>query len=482
MKYIAWSILKGKIKYFICSLMIISLIVTCAACYPTRENKAKDSDSDTVLKKGDQAKAQEDKPLLVFATSAMPILTDYKMTYPEVNLEVVVIDGVGEEAWEKLIQKHGFPDLILDTNQRSVRFWAQQERIYDFSQEFDQDSSFDESLYYPNVTMVGRTGDGLYGIPLGLQVKYLTFLDETWEISRFGNMQEQYSVEEFLDTLEDELDLWSQNEKENYRLVLGNMGLFQYTEELLWSCGAIRIEGDSVELDRDLYMQICRIREKEYMNMNQYLSLVSGQLPNIVQPESGAGNYLALTWNDCIAPQAGLIFGQSVHQAIFRQDIHVVWIPMKNESESQEFAAEVAVWGMIGAKSERVEEAYTVLRQLMDINQNVYAMPNGFGFENHIPFSINRQCAIQMIQDVEQSTTLTIRLDPAGSQTIPKVPLNEELKEELLWLLENITHVYATDPEVSEAIHDALGWDLDGLYNHDQFYEEIVEAMQTYAE
>ena len=86
-------------------------------------------------------------------------------------------------------------------------------------------------------------------------------------------MQDQYSTEEFLDTLEDELDLWSQNEKEYYRLVLGNMGLFQYTEELLWSCGAIRIEGDSVELDRDLYMQICRIREKEYMNMNQYLFL-----------------------------------------------------------------------------------------------------------------------------------------------------------------------------------------------------------------
>ncbi len=470
-------------KKFVCVLMSMCLIVTCTACQPTREHSSNNMHNDSVEERIDESKPKEDTPLLVFTTSTMSILTDYMMTYPDANLEVVLVDGVEDEKeWDKLIKEHGFPDLILDTNKRGIRFWAQQERICDFSQEFDRDASFDESLYYPNVTMVGRTKDGLYGLPLGLQVKYLTFRDETWEISELGNMQDQYSTEEFLNTLEDELDAWSWNEKEDFRLVLAGFGLVQYVEELLWSYGAIRIEEDAVVLDQELYMQICRIREKEYMNLTQYLSLVSGELPDITRPESGLDNYLALTWHECIAPQAGLVFGQSVHQAIFGQDIHVLWLPMKNEGEKQEFAAEVAMWGMIGAKSERVEEAYTVLRQLMDVDQNVYMMSNDFVYEKQIPFSVNRQCAIQMIYDVEQSTTLTISLNRADSQLLPKVPLNEELKEQLLLLLENITYVYATDKEVTEVIDNVLGWDVDGMYNYDQFYEEIVEALQIYTE
>ena len=446
------------------------------------------SDSNENLNDVEVRGEKEEPPLRIFTLGNSTLVQDYQLAYPNEELEVVPISmmnlqGSLEDRILDTIQRVGAPDIIIDTNSGlGLSYWNEIEMIADIEYYFDLDDTFDPDRYYPGTESVGRIGEMMYALPLGLQVNYMTVHDEAWKESHFEVLPENYTALELLYAMEAELDYWMEQDKEDYRWVF--QGDIYDIASWLWDSGALQITADGVTVDREILKLLIDGQRKCGKNINEYTQ-IKGGISVIHDPREG--DYCAVGWSGCIAPQIGLLYYQSMNQELMNQIIHVLWIPLKqteiNGELQSQYAAEVAAWGMVGAHSENPERAYQTIRKMMDIPLHGYTQPDSIN-TTYIPFSINRQEALNMIETADQGYIPSFIIDYAEvGNLVQKQPLSDELRREMESMLSQIVMIYTTDNIINTQIYDAfIPYSLDEEVNYDLVYAKVLEAVQGYAE
>ena len=466
-------------RVFVYAIVFLLISLTCIGCRQTRTRSNSEKNNEIVSNF-----EEKEEPLIIFNVGGSTIPQDFQLVYPELECEIVLITESGdtelEEKFHSAIAKHGEPDLIIDGRERGgIQNWIEQQYALNISDYFDTDNTYNNDVYYPGVESVGRVGGQLYAFPLGLQATYMTVRDDLWEDSTFSKLPENYTSLDLLYAMKDEMDYWMEQDAEEYRWVF--QGEAYDVLGWLWESGALQATADGVTVDREILQLLIDGWRRCEENVIEYQK-IGGSFSAKFDPREG--RYSAVVWGDNLAPQFGLLYDQSMNQVLLEQNIHVLWRPLKYAEidgvRQPQYAASVAVWGMVGANSKQPERAYQALRQMMDVPLHGYGQPNAID----MPFSVNRQEALNMIETANQGYVdkFVLQFSGAGA-TVQKQPLNNELKNEMERFFNNISLIYVKDESIERDVYIAfMPYSLEEEVNYDLAYTQILEAVQRYAD
>ena len=161
----------------------------------------------------------------------------------------------------------------------------------------------------------------------------------------------------------------------------------------------------------------------------------------------------------------------------------MLWLPYQTKDGQNEYAAEVAYWAMIGSETQRAQEAYDVIRLMMDMpsTYKVTSVNHGStsGINAYLP--IKRQNALDMIAQMEESTITTFATENNGvNGAVSKVSATEELQASMENFLSNITQLYTEDEEIMYEISSVLYQYKDsGGTDYSECYDEVLAILQA---
>ena len=489
---------KHYLKAILITLITLSLLLSgCAS--DKRENREE---------RRETQKIEQETPLLVFMTSTycLDIISNFQMEYPDMKLEVVYIDEEAarrveeeelpqgymytlDDAMEYYIQQHGSPDLIISTTEKisaeKLPAWIESGWVQEMSQYFGDDPTFDTDTYYPGTAEIGRVDGVLYALPLALNTEYWTLRDEVWNDTEFGSLKEGYSAADLLSCVEMELEAEIAAGTDGWTVLDNGCSFMNNTYSWLHKFGAIQITNGEVALDQDLFTQICRVQSLCMDNVMERESIL-WVLNTSANPSNAGEQYYVTQWSSNInqieAPQIGLIHAQSLTQGVFQQDSHVLWLPHQTKDGENEYAAEVAYWAMIGSETQRAQEAYDVLRLMMDMPSQYRVTSIGHGSTSGINayLPINRQNALDMITQMEESTITTFATENNGvNGAVPEVSMTEELRESMENFLSNITKLYTEDDDMMYEIANVLyQYKNSGGTDYSECYDTVLAILQ----
>ncbi len=468
----------GFDQIFMYAIVFLLILLTCIGCRQTRTRSNSGKDTEKV-----GAFEEKEKPLVIFNIGGSTIVQDFQLAYPELECEIVLITASDNTELEKNFQnatvKYGEPDIIIDKNARGIQYWIEQKQVVEITDYFDMDDTYSKDVYYPGVESVGRVGGQLYAFPLGLQTTYMTVRDDLWEDSTFSKLPENYTALDLLYAMKEEMDYWMEQDAEEYRWVFQG-GAYDVLD-WLWESGALQVTTDGVTVDREVLQLLIDGWRRSEENAMEYQK-IGGAFSAKHDPREG--RYSAVVWGYDLAPQFGLLYDQSMNQVLLDQDIHVLWRPLSYAEGDgvlqPQYAVSVAVWGMVGANSENPERAYQALRQMMDVPLHGYGQPNSID----MPFSVNRQEALNMIETADQEYVEKFVLLFSGEgATVQKQPLSDELRTEMERFFNNISLIYVKDESIERDVYEAfVPYSLEEEVNYDLAYTQILEAVQRYAD
>lgn len=463
---------KGWMRKVLCVGMVVLLMLGPVSCRRYAR---------TTRGKTENTAVQKEEELLIFTEISVDasLMKNFAAAYPDIAYREVSYRDM-----DSAIKQNGDPDIILSGCDFSLSDFCQEGYILDMTAMYDLDTEYDAQAYYPGAESVGKLDDRLYALPLGLETNYMTISDFEWEQMTFSMLPENYSTEQLLEAMTEEL---LTDRKESRAVFSG--GYEEYLYDWLWDSGAIEIGANEVHLDAALFEQIAEMLELKTRNF----ITMQRENPEIEQWNDGLsplGNkwaYSVICWggspkaewnlgNTHTAPQSALVYAQSAQEGVLGEAIHVLWRPTKEGKE--EYAAKVNACGMIGKYTKQPQKAYDVLRKMMDMPFVFWQQPDR---EIDSSFPVNRQQALTMLENVEQEGAVNFYVG-AGDRTelVEKKSLSQELRTELEDYLTHIAYVYRSDREINRRVQQI--WEEyireNSMYNMQLLYEAVYKVLQ----
>lgn len=443
-------------RKIICSITLIAMILF--ALVGCHNNEVRE---ETVEKVKD--------PLLVFyAQTYEPILRNFERIYPDIELEIKSLNGQIDE----YIERYGEPDIILDSG---VEYWAESGYIADITGLYEQDSEFDSHHYFKGVTEACKVGEALYAVPLTISFPYMTIEESKWENSEFASMPENYDALDLIDAMNQELE--KAEGRENY-LVFGKE--YVYFPEWLYSIGAIVEKDDEYSIDPEVFKALYQMQMNLQRNRTANDSLVERfYLP--YSPSVMGDTYLAVAFGQIAPPQTGLILENSIYKGYNGESIKAIWRPAVGETRY--YIADVTSLGMVGAKSDQQQEAYEVLRMMMDMKISEWVVSTG-NFTNNTMCPVHVENAKLFIDAVENSG-LDVFLDYEPNTreemyNVPKQALTEEMKHEIGNVLDHI-EVRVRDEELFSLIQECVKpYFESNSPDYESCYQDVMMIVENY--
>lgn len=463
-------------------MAFLVLMVIIVGCYHVKRHKETSTEE-----------AQEPILIFVMGSDNRPIVRNLQSCYPELNLEVIEVDATKvygesklditmEEVVDHYIKQYGNPDVIICNPGRlygNIAKWAENEYVCNLNEFMEMDVNCDKNQYYPGVFDIGKIDGKLYALPLGLKADFWTMRESAWKGSYFSELTENYTKNDLLNALENQLR-YENDQGINGKVVVDGLedgGRILYSRLLQW--GAIEYNQD-VDLEQSLFEQLWTIQKLADTNVgfhsdHQYLQSYTLQDPLALNEQ-----YLASSWywaSGAQVPSIALLRAQCINRHVFNEATKVVWIPYQMKDGQNEYAVEVAYWGMVGGQSERKEQAYEVLRFMIDMMPTVYYQ-DPYNLIAHIP--VNRQCALAMIDEMDQSEITCFYYVANGNLTsAPGGRLDPELKESIEEYMNHITKIYAVDVELQHDILQILvQYDKDGYLDYSSCYSKVLYFLK----
>lgn len=489
------SVDKLKKLFFVCIFVLLVLI----GCSQAKQRSGEDPSTKSLT--------AEEEPLVIFYTDGSGVIVqNFLKGYPKLNVEMHMV-GSSMQAVENLIEKEGEPDLLLlalgGNPEETVTI--QEQYAADITELYENDFDLRESDYFPGTFDVFREDKRLIGIPLGISLPSMTVREENWIGSALEALEDDYSTIELLNAIEKEIDRAAQEQV----LFSGDMGGPFYDE--LNRMGAIQKTEEGVIIDEKIFERVYTVHMKRHKlenEVSEYLKKVETDEPKHIlsglDPSNYAGEFLVSEWYGG-APQVYLPYAASVNMNFFEQETHTVYYPAGDTTDA--LGARVEVVGVVGTNSRRQQEAYDILRMMMDMEIQYFVQPGGhitnYG-DSLCP--VNKERAYAMIDDFEQYAedyydqsnkedgipdTVSI-CDGTGQliYLIEKVTLGDE-KENLQEALERISFLYRNgDKELksneiagryfADEVEDYTGCyaEFVQLYNSDMSEEETAQVVE----
>lgn len=465
-------------KIWISLLMIVTLLCQCKASTDTNEGK----DPIEIF-----------TPLLVFYEDGTKnVLDNFKLEHPEIPLDIYRFGG-NEEDLIMLTKQKGDPDLLL----LNLSMSKSQDRLIEekYAASLDDfyanDAEIDQSAYFPGTFEVGRSGDSLRSLPLGISVRTLTLREEYWKDSAFEKLESGYTAQDLFDAMEQEIN--RQKETSVFFSLDGMAGGNLY--HVLQMIGALQQTEDGIQIDEALFAKLYALQYRQSQINDaalQYWENIGYENPQEVHYRSGLdprnyqGNFVVSVWPEsCGAPQLCLSYAASVNQHFWEQKTYALYYP--TIADGNAFGASVEIEGLVGIHSDQQRQAYDALRLMMDTPISLFTQPGGL-FENTF-CPVNKENAHALLNRFENQPeysdagqdNLTVK-DGTGTVlfTVEKTALDDDEKQKLQNVLENISFLYRYTEEEGNAIAILNRYQRDHqIEDYRACYAEIMELLKS---
>lgn len=361
-------------------------------------------------------------------TAIDDMLLWYQKTYPEgPQINITVVQSIDQ--FNQSVEKNGLPDLLLIDKQHMDLManpyqWIEKGAAEDLSNWLALDQSFDETQYLGGVLKAGNFSECQYMIPLSVRCSYMIMPE-----NQAALFSETASSKDLLGAL---LTSYEENEETSesytelrqfYSMSAGPvMALYEFMEQI----GAIQVDREqkTVKVDEVLFEQAIRYMRYQQNAMNHAME------QGILQQSFDLLTNVCTTFTSNANPAFTLHYMDNASQMAEKEAMQIVPFPCEEMGKS--YAACVTTVGMIGAQSKNKEEAYQVLRSLMDIPADDWQLI--YGSENLKETPVNLKSAKDLVKLLE-----------------------EEDKEELTLFLDQIQKGYVTDYEIYMILEKDLG-------------------------
>ncbi len=430
------------------------------------------------LNNGDRKATQNDanmenRPLIILHKNNALLLAQFENAHPEIEIEVVDMSNLGVgDPYENCIYKYGYPDIVL-LNQWTggLDYYYEEDRIEVLSEYVTDDTELSESTYMQGVTDVGRVDGELYALPLSVNIPYMTIREDIWATSAFGKMPEEYTAYDLLDAMNQELDKAAERmDFTVFPFLDRRWSLVEWLYTLDVFCA-----DENIQLEENLFEKLYNVQVKNKMNqintMDHFGKFQSGGFG-----AAGGSAYLAVNYGELMSPQTGIVLAESLNQGEFATGVKVIWFP--TAYNDQMFKGEVNTLGVICKESTRKQEAYDVLRMMMDMPYSTYVLSNDEMVQESTHSPVNKKRAMELLDLVEnQGSTQLVDYKTSGglkNYDVPKQKVSQEVRKQFEVVLENLVLYRTKDNKLEQKIKDVSDEYIDNLMEkYESCYEEI---------
>lgn len=469
-------------KKILLGIMITAMGMSTIACQESRQNHAVDEieiNEDIRQLEYDLA-----EPLVVFYEEDSGILQNFINMYPEIKIELHHIGwgGLDSQYLEEYIYEHGEPDIILARNIETgynmrFEYWYQDGLIQDLREFYINDDSIIESEYVPSTFQVLDNGEGLLGLPLSWESRCLIIQDSKWEDSELSYLPENYTGKELYTALlheakrnrEDGEFFWAYN--------------YDFLMDDLYEMDAVKEdENGEVFIDEELFKLLYEYHiQRELASTGGANQRYKAQSHPALDPEALDGRYYGSTLDG--APQVNAVYANSVAKHN-RENIHTYWIPTAEDEAA--YVGDVRNIAFVGANSARKQQAYDVIRLMMDMPITIIIEPSGNNDPSTFcPVNINR--ALQMLEYLDDGEENLVIKNLKGMMvdSIEKEKLSKDEKQKVVDVITGVvdlqfqfdaTEVYSICSSYVDSYKE--GDDI----NHRQCYFEVMKSLNPESE
>lgn len=371
-------------------LLIGVIVFSLCACSSSKELDEKISNIDSEVK---QLGVNYGEPLRVFYMDA-GLLANFQNMYPDIKLELhKIYPGVEEndvdiEYWAKM---YGDPDIILFN--RSGSFGVEQEyekgQIEDIQKYCEEDVTLDQSKYVAGTFEVLKYDDVLMGLPLSWSKTCLIVKESEIKGSEMETLEEGYTGRELFNVLLTEIKKEEYSEK------------FCWLYDLYFLNSLVEVSSKrdgKLEMDEEMFKVLFEFSVLSEMNVQAVREAFGDFSEHANQrhsepsldPDFCSDGYFGSYLRG--APQVTAIYAKSVAD-MDQENIELFWIPTIDNGK--EYIALVEDYAVIGKNSSRKQQAYEVIRMMMDMPINMMTQPSGNVPE--IYSSVNIERSIEML-------------------------------------------------------------------------------------
>lgn len=410
----------------------------------------------------------QDRPLLILHNNNELLLAQFEKAYPEIEIEAVDMSNLGSgDPYENCVRIYGAPDIVL-LNQLTgnLEYYYEEDRLEDLSQYVSEDETFDEGDYAYGVTEVGRIDGELYALPLSVNIPYMTIREDLWETSAFGEMPENYTAYDLLDAMNQELD---KAEGRTDFTVFPLLDRRWSLVEWFYTLDVFRTDG-SIQLEENLFEKLYEVRVKNEINRTASMKYY-GQFASSGFGAAGGEAYLAVNYGELTAPQTGMVLAESLNRGTYGTGVKVIWFPTAYDAGT--YKAEVNTLGVVSKDSTRKQEAYDVLRKMMDMPYFSYMLSNDESLTDATRCPVNQKRALELLDLVEnEGVEQLVDFKDAGytkNYDVPKQKVSEEVRKEFETVVDNLVLYRTKDTE--------LEWDLKEI--SEEYNDNLMEKYES---
>ncbi len=479
------------------------LLLLCAACIFLMACRAREKaqepisgiteDSAAELEEDvKQLESDEEEPLVVFYDGGLfkpTVLENFQLQHPEVSLQTYRIHGTDMEGIQETLDQYGEPDIWLIKANSGIREEIDnlddQGLIADIRPFIIEDVNLDTLDYVGGTFTAMDNGEALLGLPLTWKKTCMIIRDSKWQDSELAYIPENYTGEELYKAFITEYELGQPND--GIFWADRNFDLMQDLYEL----GLVKKEDDEIFIDEDLFAMVYEftLSQQKVSQDAWYMGGSGADNPDQFQgtpaldPSMYAGNYYGCHLTG--APQVTSVYAKSATQ-LHGEDIYMYYMPTYKSSD--EYIAEVGEFAMVGGTSTRQQQAYEVIRLMMDTPMELVYQPQRYDMKGATYSPVNIELAIQMM-DYFGSLEMNLPIhDMSGNlfYTLNKAQLDNREKQQIEELIRGIVDLsiqYGDHPEMD--LYDVYYQDYiynDGDLNTKLCYFELMRAMNPESE
>ena len=483
--------MKKFFHHMFVTLLLTFVILLCACS--VNERREEDSfeadalETDSLDGKEDVAQMEVDfdEPIRIFYMDRdAGLLSNFAALYPEIELERCPIypNFDGQELdiayWA---EKWGDPDIVLlsDPGYWDIETEYENGQVEDIREYCAADETLDVSNYVGGTFEVFDNGEAMLGLPLSWFKKCLIVKESQLVGSELEGLTENYTGRELFEALLAEI------KKEKYEEKFCWLYPLAFSNNLTEV--APKIDG-KFEMDEEMFKVLFEfsvlnetnyeVAREAFGNFSEHANQRHSEpaLDPEFCPDGYFGTYLRG------APQVTAIYAKSV-AAMDQDDVKLFWVPTIDNGE--EYVGNVRDYAFIGKNSARKQQAYEVIRMMMDMPVTLMTQPSGLGSEIFSSVNIERSLeALDYFNNLDYE--LSIR-EVTGEvfHTLKQKKLSEEEMEDIKAIITGMIGLYANysfekGNELSASYHDY--WRLareSGKIDHTMCYAEMQKFFHV---
>lgn len=472
--------------------LLLTLVILLCAC-SVNERREEDSfeadalETDSLDGEEDVAQMEVDfdEPIRIFYMDRdAGLLTNFAALYPEIELERCPIypNFEGQDLdiayWA---EKWGDPDIVLlsDPGYWDIETEYENGQVEDIREYCAADETLDVSNYVGGTFEVFDNGEAMLGLPLSWFKKCLIVKESQLVGSELEGLPEDYTGRELFEAMLAEI------KKEKYEEKFCWLDPLAFSNNLTEV--APKIDG-KFEMDEAMFkvlFEFSVLNDTNYEVAREAFGDFSEHANQrhsepALDPELCPDGYFGTFLRG--APQVAAIYAKSV-AVMDQDDVKLFWVPTIDNGE--EYLGNVRDYAFIGKNSARKQQAYEVIRMMMDMPVTLMTQPSGLGSEIYSSVNIEQALAsLDYFNNLEQQ--LSIR-DATGQiyYQLDQQKLNEEEVEEIHSVITGMVGLYANyslekGNEISASYHDYQTLAREsGKIDHTMCYAEMQKFFHV---